>query len=124
MGKSLKNSPLMQFVSTPQPDTGKAATPPPAAPEAPKTPAAEERKQERERKRTARENAKYKAAPLLPPDYRASAEGEARSRRVQLLMRPTLYNDLAGIAHRQHTSVNHLLEQVLTEYAEAQRGSK
>lgn len=143
--KSFKDSPALQFLSDAPADSAAAEVfkveptkpleltdkpaPTPATPKKPH-PAAKApetaKAEERERKRTARENAKYKAAPLLPPDYRAKTEGEPRSRRVQLLMRQSLHDALSAIAHRQHTSINHLLEQVLTEYAEAQtqRGSK
>ena len=41
---------------------------------------------------------------------------EPRTRRVQLLMRPSVYTGIQSIADQQKTSFNHLVETVLAEF--------
>lgn len=46
---------------------------------------------------------------------------EPRSRRVQLLMRPSLYSGLKYIATRRKQSINNLVENILAEYVDRAR---
>lgn len=41
---------------------------------------------------------------------------EPRSRRVQLLMRPSIYTGIQHIADQQHISMNHLIENILADH--------
>lgn len=87
-------------------------TPPPRKPRRDNnlTPAAD-------RAAIAQRNAKYKAAPPTPPEYRAAEDHEEpRSRRVQLLLKPSIFNGIKTVAHWKRQSVNHFLEDILTEY--------
>ena len=45
---------------------------------------------------------------------------ETRSKRVQLLMQPSLHRKLCSIADQQGLSVNELIHRALTEYADSQ----
>ena len=106
-----------------------------AAPTAPETPApadqsaAPKRRQRKptqdaaeaeERARIAAHNARFKSAPPTPPEYFAKPDTEeTRSRRVQLLVKPSIYKRIRGIAHWQKQSVNNLFEEILTEYIES-----
>ena len=43
---------------------------------------------------------------------------ETKSKRLNLLLRPTLHRDLGKLAQMERTSTNELINRVLTEYAE------
>ena len=47
---------------------------------------------------------------------RAKSDGEKRERRVQLLMKPTLYEQLKEYADSQNISCNAAIEKMLLEY--------
>lgn len=103
MGK-FKNSPLTQFI-----------TPAVSTPEPPQPPPQE--KQARQ-KRT-------KATPALmsapPAVFRAKDDRETpRNRRVQLLFRPAMFNELLTQAHSRGQSLNNYIEDILTAYLEQQ----
>jgi hypothetical protein len=50
-------------------------------------------------------------------EYKAAADFyEPRSRRVQLLMRPSIYTGIQYIAQRRKQSANNLIETVLAEF--------
>ena len=49
---------------------------------------------------------------------------EPRNRRVQLLMRPSLYTGLKYIATRRKQSINNLVENILSEYVEREKQAK
>lgn len=110
MGK-FKNSPLTQFItSTPEPPT------PPTHEKGRVTPQEKEARQKR-----ARANAKLMSAP--PALYRAKDDRDTpRTRRVQLLFRPTLYDEITAIARTRKQSVNNCIEDILTAYLEQQKG--
>jgi len=113
MGK-FKNSPLTQFI-----------TPAVPAPEPPPPPTHEKGRvtpQEKEaRQKRAKANAKLMSAP--PAVYRAKDDRDTpRTRRVQLLFRPALYNAVIAIAHSREQSLNNCIEDILTDYLEQQKG--
>ena len=66
--------------------------------------------------------------PMMPPPmpepedqtamrhYAEKSWAEPRTRRVQLLMRPSVYAGIQAIADQQMTSFNHLVETVLAEF--------
>ena len=73
-----------------------------------------------ERAQIAARNARFRSAPPTPPEYFAKKDTEeTRSRRVQLLVKPSIYKRIRGIAHWQKQSVNNLFEEILTEYIES-----
>lgn len=41
---------------------------------------------------------------------------ETRSKRVQLLMRPTVFSTIRYIANLKHMSINNLIESIILEY--------
>jgi len=70
-----------------------------------------------ERAQIAERNARFRSAPPTPPEYFAKPDTEeARSRRVQLLVKPSIYKEIRGIAHWKRQSVNNLMEEILAEY--------
>lgn len=92
---SFKNSPLAQFVS--EPATAEKQTP-------------HRRRSDADRARIAAENAQYKDAPKWKT--RAPMDNaEPRSRRVQLLMKPSIYEALQEIASVNAKSINNLMEE-------------
>lgn len=102
-----KNSPLTQFITEP---------PKPTAPEVAKKTTARKRT-DADRARIAAENAQYKANPQW--NTRAAMDSsEPRSRRVQLLMKPSIYNALLDIASTNAQSVNNLIETALQQFIE------
>lgn len=111
MGK-FKDSPLAQFI-TPAIST---TEPPPTHEKGRVTP------QEKEaRKKRAKANAKYINTP--PAVYRAKDDRTTpRTRRVQLLFRPALYNEIIAIAHSKGQSLNNCIEDILTAYLEQKKG--
>lgn len=139
--KSFSTSPLMNFI-TPAQDSAAAELFKPGAPEtapnAPETtkptdtpatdqtealaPAKKPRKDysrttAQERARIAEHNARFRSAPPTPPEYFAKPDAEeTRSRRVQLLIKPSIYKEIRGIAHWKRQSVNNLLEEILADY--------
>lgn len=46
---------------------------------------------------------------------------ERKSKRLNLLIKPSLYANMRKIAHMERTSVNNLMDIALNEYAEAHR---
>lgn len=88
-----KNSPLAQFVT--EPATAEKQAP-------------HRRRSDADRARIAAENAQYKDAPKW--NTRAPMDAEPRSRRVQLLMKPSIYNALQEIARANGQSINNLIE--------------
>lgn len=91
------------------------------------TPAAEAQAQPETAKPAKRKQAKTEpaeeAAPQQitrqAPEFKASADRyEPRSRRVQLLMRPSIYAGIQYIAKRNRQSTNNLIETVLADYIE------
>lgn len=67
--------------------------------------------------RIAEHNARFKSAPQTPPEYFAKPnKEEPRSRRVQLLVRPSVYTSIREIAHWRLQSVNNLIEEILSDY--------
>lgn len=106
MGKNF-DSPLMQFI-TPKQNT----TPAPAPVEKP----TQEEKKERQKK-TAAINATYKAP--APAPFRAIKDhSEPRSRRVQLLLRPSLHAAALELATAKQQSINNFIEEALLAYVE------
>lgn len=102
------NSPLMQFI-TPTQNT----TPTPAPVD---NPAPQEEKTERQKK-TAAINATYKAP--APAPFRAIKDhSEPRSRRVQLLLRPSLHAAALEMATAKKQSINNFIEEALLAYIE------
>ncbi|MBR4428687.1 MAG: hypothetical protein IKS78_04955 [Clostridia bacterium] len=91
-----------------------------AAPERRQRKPAQDAAEAEERARIAAHNARFKSAPPTPPEYFAKPDTEeTRSRRVQLLVKPSIYKRIRGIAHWQKQSVNNLFEEILTEYIES-----
>lgn len=113
MGK-FKNSPLTQFI-----------TPAVSTPEPPQPPTHEKGRVTPQEKEARQRRAKANAAQIGTPPavFRAKDDREApRSRRVQLLFRPALYNDITDIARRRKQSLNNCIEDILTAYLEQQKG--
>ena len=53
--------------------------------------------------------------------YRTKPEYvETRSKRINLLLRPSLYKTAAGLAERKEISFNHLMELALIQYLNRQ----
>ena len=103
MGK-FKNSPLTQFI------TPAVSTPEPPQPQ---------EKQARPKR------AKATPAQITTPPavFRAKDDRETpRNRRVQLLFRPAMFNELLTQAHSQGKSLNNYIEDILTAYLEQQAG--
>ena len=70
-----------------------------------------------ERARIAEQNARFRSAPPTPPEYFAKPDTEeTRSRRVQLLIKPSIYKEIRGIAHWKRQSFNNLIEEILADY--------
>lgn len=91
---NFKNSPLAQFVT--EPATAEKQAP-------------HRRRSDADRARIAAENAQYKDAPKW--NTRAAMDNaEPRSRRVQLLMKPSIYAALLEIASANRQSINNLIE--------------
>ena len=69
-----------------------------------------------ERKKRAAANAKY----ISPaPQYRAAINyAQPRTRRVQLIVRPDLFDQITAAAHAQGQSLNNLIETIIIEYLE------
>lgn len=67
--------------------------------------------------------------PQAEPEHRAGSKyvaavdpfNEPRNRRVQLIMRPSLYAGLRYLATRRKSSVNNLVESILLDYIERMR---
>ena len=139
--KSFSTSPLMNFITPAQNSAAaelfKPGTPEtaPNAPETAKptgTPATDQtganppakqpqkdycRIPAEERARRAEQNARFRSAPPTPPEYFAKPDTEEpRSRRVQLLIKPSIYKEIRGIAHWKRQSVNNLMEEILADY--------
>lgn len=109
MGK-FKNSPLTQFITTAE----ATPEPPPTHEKGRVTPQEKEARQKR-----AKANAQYIGT--LPAIFRAKDDREApRSRRVQLLFRPAMYNAMIKIAHKHKQSLNNYIEDILTAHLEQQ----
>lgn len=102
MGKKF-DSPLMQFI-TPQPNAAPVEKPTPET-------------KEEHRAKTARNNARYKAP--APAPFRAIKDyGEPRTRRVQLLLRPSLHAAALELATAKQQSINNFIEEALLAYVE------
>ena len=96
--KSFTESPLMKFLPADAQEQPEAQTAKPAAPA---------------------EKEKPQQITRLAPEYKAVADHyEPRSRRVQLLMRPSIYAGIQYIAKRRKQSANNLIETVLADFIE------
>lgn len=110
-----KNAPKATKAAQQTETPGTDQTEAPAAPKKPRkdycrTPA-------EERARIAERNARFRSAPPTPPEYFAKKDTEeSRSRRVQLLIKPSIYNEIRGIAHWKRQSFNNLIEEILADY--------
>lgn len=101
MGK-FKNSPLTQFI------TPAVSTPEPPQPQA-----------KQARPKRAKSTPAMIATP--PAVFRAKDDRETpRNRRVQLLFRPAMFNELLTQAHSRGQSLNNYIEDILTAYLEQQ----
>ncbi len=118
--KTFTDSPAMQFISTPtapQENTERpasAAIPPTAT------------------------GATFEALPDIQPEARTrgfytvekplirrAKEGqEPRSRRMQLLFRPSVFVEIRNIAAKKRVSFNHMVEAILTAYLEQYHASE
>lgn len=58
------------------------------------------------------------AAFLSFPDFMGEEQPERKSKRLNLLLKPSLYEDLRKVAAIQRTSVNALINTVLEAYAD------
>lgn len=132
--KTFKDNPALQFITMneaeePEQDEVEVAaaqiqeTPAAALPQAaPKTPPAPKPQR---RPAAARAGAAERSAPSSISLHTEPVEGipmkplyiETKSKRVQLLMRPSLYAYIHDQAQRQGTSVNELIHLVLEDYA-------
>ena len=55
----------------------------------------------------------------IPVNYISEPDkGETRSRRVQLLVKPSIYNGIREIAYRKRQSVNNLIEEIFSGFLE------
>lgn len=96
--KSFTESPLMSFIT---PDETKQET----------------AKEEAKREAAAPAAQAPKQRTHMASEYKATADFyEPRSRRVQLLMRPSIYSGIQRIAKRNHQSTNNLIETVLADF--------
>ena len=107
MAKSFKDkmqqkalNPTLQFIS--QPET---------------TPEPQEEPQTVEETRPKKNTTRRAAAPhRAPQTRRAQPEEETKSRRLQVLLTPSLYDDLRAAAAADHMSVNEMLNTILKDY--------
>ena len=65
----------------------------------------------------------YISAPEVQPEirYTAEAAAETKSKRVNLLLRPSVYRQIEKLAAMQRTSPNDLINTILASYAEQER---
>lgn len=63
----------------------------------------------------------YISAPEVQPEIRSSVEAETKSKRLNLLIRPSVYRQIEKIAAMQRTSPNDLINTILAEYADRER---
>lgn len=62
----------------------------------------------------------FRPAPPTPVEYRALPDhDEARKRRVQLIMKPSIFNQVREIAHSRQQSINNLFEEIVALYLAA-----
>lgn len=105
--KSFKdNNPAYQFLSNPKPPEEREAAAAPA-----------DARNDEAMPITAGE------APLELPPHVPSFGAERKSKRLNLLIQPSVAADLAKIAHMQKTSVNDLINRVMKEYCEAEHAT-
>ena len=78
-----------------------------------------------ERAQIAARNARFRSAPPTPPEYFAKKDTEeTRSRRVQLLIKPSIYKEIREIAYRKRQSVNNLIEEIFSGFLENYESKK
>lgn len=74
---------------------------------------------------TAKDNpaVSYISAPATQPEIRSTtdASAETKSKRVNLLLRPSVYRQIEKLAAMQRTSPNDLINTILASYAEQER---
>lgn len=115
--KSFKaDNPALQFISAAQEEA-----PAPKQPQAPKPEAAPPKKTTTGRYGYGMEHKRTAPSPA-PPKASEPAEApppaaETKSRRLNLLLQPSVMDDLSKIAHMKKTSVNDLINTVMREYA-------
>lgn len=72
--------------------------------------------------RTAKSNAQFFSR--RPDWHREKPDGEARSRRVQLLVKPSVFAALQEAAANECVSVNQLCERAFVEYIQKHEGAQ
>lgn len=95
-------NPTLQFISTPE-----------AAPEPQKAP------QTAEKKKPERKTSSASSTPQRAPQARRAQpqyDEETKSRRLQLLLQPSLYDELRAKAAQEHISVNEMISIILKDY--------
>lgn len=95
-------NPTMQFISTPE-----------AAPEPQKEP------QTAEKRRPERKTSSASGTPQRAPQARRAQpqyNEEAKTRRLQLLLQPSLYDELKAKADQERISVNEMISIILKDY--------
>ncbi len=109
--KSFRNSPAMQFlsVSDNEDTTQNTAEPTPAPAEISKTPT------------PAEEPTPVYTPQSTVPMKRNPEYIETRSKRVQLLMQPSLHDGLRKLAQQKDMSLNDLVHHVMQEYLKHQK---
>lgn len=63
----------------------------------------------------------YISSPEVLPEIRSTVEVETKSKRLNLLVRPSVYRQIEKLAAMQRTSPNDLINTVLAAYAEQER---
>lgn len=102
--KDFSASPLMQFIPpapAAEPAKKRHETPPKMPPQMPRCLELEDAEPEDQ---------------TYTRHYAEKNWAEPRTRRVQLLMRPSVYTGIQAIADQQKTSFNHLVETVLADF--------
>ena len=83
---------------------------------------AQTEEERRQMKRTATANAKL--FKRHPDWHREKPDGEARSRRMQLLVKPSVFGALQAVAADEGISVNQLCERAFLEYVKNHGGAR
>lgn len=94
-------NPTLQFISTPE-----------AAPEPQKAPQTAEKKPERKTSSASSTPQRAPQARRAQPQY----DEETKSRRLQLLLQPSLYDELRAKAAQEHISVNEMISIILKDF--------